>query len=305
MPCRPTPGDEMPIQRVPSGLPGPGGTGSSPAAHAESGGYHQGLACFWMISKRPMRRRVLRAPDGDAEHLQLDAALRVERDAVERAVDDDRRRQGARGDGRLARPSWAARPTPRPGCLSAAAMAAVAFGTSSLRPHVSGVTTGTLLTSRKRASMGSLLDLRSERAHEGAQRVAVDARHDRDVLAGDGSRATLRERDAQRAGDVRVQAELRGRHRPRPRAHGDRDLAEHALLDPGLGLARRHAADRDARDRHARGDHALGQRRSVLARGGVRGAERQRQSDGRDGCEDTARPEHTGSVAVSGNACAR
>src|ERR1700712_2336654 len=53
VPCRPTPGEEIPIQRVPSGLPGPGGTGFSPAAQAESGGYHQGLACFVTISKRP------------------------------------------------------------------------------------------------------------------------------------------------------------------------------------------------------------------------------------------------------------
>src|SRR3954468_1410110 len=53
VPCRPTPGAEMPIQRVPSGLPGPGGTGFSPAAQAEFGGYHQGLRCFVTISKRP------------------------------------------------------------------------------------------------------------------------------------------------------------------------------------------------------------------------------------------------------------
>ena len=45
----------------------------------------------------------------------------------------------------------------RSGCLSAAAMAAVAFGMSSLRPHTSGTTCGTLLTSRKLASTGSVL----------------------------------------------------------------------------------------------------------------------------------------------------
>src|SRR5436190_1428839 len=35
VPWMPTPGALSPIQRVPSGLPGPGGTGFSPAAHGE------------------------------------------------------------------------------------------------------------------------------------------------------------------------------------------------------------------------------------------------------------------------------
>src|SRR5918995_7161179 len=53
VPWMPTPGDEMPIQRVPSGLPGPGGIGSLPFAQSELGGYHQG--CFHLVTtwKRP------------------------------------------------------------------------------------------------------------------------------------------------------------------------------------------------------------------------------------------------------------
>ena len=44
VPWMPTPGLEMPIQRVPSGLTGPGGTGFSPCAQeSEVGGYHHGL----------------------------------------------------------------------------------------------------------------------------------------------------------------------------------------------------------------------------------------------------------------------
>ena len=39
----PTPGAERPIQRVPSGLPGPGGTGFRPCAHEEFGGIVHGL----------------------------------------------------------------------------------------------------------------------------------------------------------------------------------------------------------------------------------------------------------------------
>ena len=51
----PTYGAEMPIQRVPSGFPGPGGTGSLPAAQAEScGGYHHGLRCYVTISNSPI-----------------------------------------------------------------------------------------------------------------------------------------------------------------------------------------------------------------------------------------------------------
>ena len=55
VPWMPTYGEEIPIQRVPSGLPGPGGTGSAPSAQAEpSGGYHHGLRCRLMISKLPI-----------------------------------------------------------------------------------------------------------------------------------------------------------------------------------------------------------------------------------------------------------
>src|SRR5205809_6278617 len=49
----PTPGAEIPIQRVPSGLPGPGGTGFSPCAHGEFGGYHHGFFHITTIEKRP------------------------------------------------------------------------------------------------------------------------------------------------------------------------------------------------------------------------------------------------------------
>src|SRR6185369_11641632 len=51
----PTPGAERPIQRVPSGLPGPGGTGLRPAAQESYvGGYHHGLTCLTTIWKRPV-----------------------------------------------------------------------------------------------------------------------------------------------------------------------------------------------------------------------------------------------------------
>ena len=42
----PTPGAVKPIQRVPSGFPGPGGIGFSPFAQSESGGRHQGSRCM-------------------------------------------------------------------------------------------------------------------------------------------------------------------------------------------------------------------------------------------------------------------
>ena len=49
----PTPAADRPIQRVPSGFPGPGGTGFSPCAHGEAGGRHHGLRCMSTIANRP------------------------------------------------------------------------------------------------------------------------------------------------------------------------------------------------------------------------------------------------------------
>ncbi len=54
VPWMPTYGAEMPIQRVPSGFPGPGGIGFAPSAQAEPcGGYHHGLRCIVTISNVP------------------------------------------------------------------------------------------------------------------------------------------------------------------------------------------------------------------------------------------------------------
>ena len=53
MPWMPTAGAESPIQRVPSGLPGPGGIGSASFAQSEAGGYHQGFRHLTTISNRP------------------------------------------------------------------------------------------------------------------------------------------------------------------------------------------------------------------------------------------------------------
>src|SRR5262249_16273798 len=53
VPWMPTPGADKPIQRVPSGLFGPGGIGCCPCAHGELGGYHQGFFHLTMIVKRP------------------------------------------------------------------------------------------------------------------------------------------------------------------------------------------------------------------------------------------------------------
>src|SRR5919204_305789 len=49
----PTPGALSPIQRVPSGFPGPGGIGFWPFAHGEAGGYHHGFLHLTAIVKRP------------------------------------------------------------------------------------------------------------------------------------------------------------------------------------------------------------------------------------------------------------
>ena len=54
MPWIPTPDAESPIQRVPSGFPGPGGIGVAPLAQAESGGYHHGFRHLTTIDQRPI-----------------------------------------------------------------------------------------------------------------------------------------------------------------------------------------------------------------------------------------------------------
>src|SRR5262245_25832470 len=54
VPWIPTPGAERPIQRVPSGLPGPGGIGLRPRAHSESGGRHHGFICMSTIRNVPV-----------------------------------------------------------------------------------------------------------------------------------------------------------------------------------------------------------------------------------------------------------
>ena len=53
VPWMPTPGADSPIQRVPRGLPGPGGIGFWPCAHGELGGYHHGFFHLTTIEKRP------------------------------------------------------------------------------------------------------------------------------------------------------------------------------------------------------------------------------------------------------------
>jgi len=46
VPWMPTAGADVPIQRVPSGLPEPGGIGSRPFAHGELGGIQVGFLSF-------------------------------------------------------------------------------------------------------------------------------------------------------------------------------------------------------------------------------------------------------------------
>src|SRR4029077_15333728 len=54
VPWMPTPAALNPIQRVPSGLFGPGGTGWAPAAHESCvGGNHHGFFCLTTTSKCP------------------------------------------------------------------------------------------------------------------------------------------------------------------------------------------------------------------------------------------------------------
>ena len=54
VPWMPTAGAEVPIQRVPSGLPGPGGIGPRPFAHGESGGNHVGFFRMSTMRKLPV-----------------------------------------------------------------------------------------------------------------------------------------------------------------------------------------------------------------------------------------------------------
>jgi hypothetical protein len=53
VPWIPTYGAVSPIQRVPSGLPGPGGIGLASFAQSDGGGFHHGLRHLTSIWKRP------------------------------------------------------------------------------------------------------------------------------------------------------------------------------------------------------------------------------------------------------------
>src|SRR5437667_11764056 len=53
VPWMPTPAAFSPIQRVPSGLPGPGGIGRAPTAHGDGGGVHHGFSCLSTICHTP------------------------------------------------------------------------------------------------------------------------------------------------------------------------------------------------------------------------------------------------------------
>src|SRR5207253_1854053 len=53
VPWMPTAGAEVPIQRVPSGLPGPAGIGPRPFAQGELGGNQVGLSCLVMMLNWP------------------------------------------------------------------------------------------------------------------------------------------------------------------------------------------------------------------------------------------------------------
>src|SRR3954452_15416355 len=54
VPWIPTPAQPSPIQRVPSGLSGPGGMGSAPTAQGESGGVQVGSTTLEMIELSPV-----------------------------------------------------------------------------------------------------------------------------------------------------------------------------------------------------------------------------------------------------------
>ena len=101
MPWMPTPGEEIPIQRVPSGFPGPGGIGSSSLAQSESGGYHHGFFHIEIDAEAAERGRVLGRAGGDAE-LALQAHPGVEREPVGAAADDDDGAEARARDGRAA-----------------------------------------------------------------------------------------------------------------------------------------------------------------------------------------------------------
>src|SRR5919106_1197979 len=105
----PTAGTDKPIQRVPSGFPGPGGIGEASRAQSESGGYHHGLRHLTTTRKRPSgvgyREEAVRvAPDDDhrpevlARRLRLDLVDReLDRKPLvgDKRVDDVARRRGA------------------------------------------------------------------------------------------------------------------------------------------------------------------------------------------------------------------
>ena len=101
VPWMPTYGDEIPIQRVPSGFPGPGGIGFAPSAQAEPcGGYHHGFALHGDDLELADRGRVRGLARRDAER-PLELVPVVEEELVRVALDHDRVAEVGLGHGRL------------------------------------------------------------------------------------------------------------------------------------------------------------------------------------------------------------
>jgi len=97
VPWIPTPGAESPIQRVPSGFPGPGGTGFSPWAHDEAGGYHHGLRHLTTIAKRPSGVGYDDCPTA-IPNARFEAHACVQKELLRLPADHDHRSKGRAAD---------------------------------------------------------------------------------------------------------------------------------------------------------------------------------------------------------------
>src|SRR4051794_2904662 len=151
----PTPGEEIPIHRVPSGLPGPGGTGFSPFAHGEFGGYHHGFFHLTMIWKRPSGVGYTIWPVATPNCFTSRARSYSESWFEARLITttDENAFVSTCGFSTFARSGIESRLFD----ASCVAIAFTAYFTSSCLPNCAGDTTGLKLRRKSRASTGFLL----------------------------------------------------------------------------------------------------------------------------------------------------
>ena len=223
----PTAGEEIPIQRVPSGFPGPGGIGFASFAQSEAGGYHHGFRHLTMISKRPSGVGYCDWPGGDAERApELHPVVELE--PVRAAPDHDHLADRRARDGRPGRARARSGSGPRRWVFRLLKISRAATSCRSRRPSWLFVTNGFESRSSRRESTGA----RSNRCAS-VRDVALDRRQRRATFSGTFRPGSVVRAWRDRVADVGRGAELLRRHAERPLADLEDERPARRTPSPG------------------------------------------------------------------------